>query len=360
MTPLSLTILTTAFGPERRGRVIGIWGSIAGLAVAAGPLAGGGVTQGLSWHWVFWVNVPVGLAGAALSRLRLPEAPASGAALDLAGAVSASLGALAVIWSLVESGGTNWDATNLGLMAGGLLVLAAFLAWERRAAAPMVPTRLFRDLQFSAANATAFFAYGAIFSATFLMSQYFQMSLGYGPLATGLRFLPWTAAPLVVAPIAGSLFDKVGARALTVPGLVMQAVGFAWIVDLAGRSAGYGSYVLPFIIAGTGISMALPCVTASGLNSVAPAMLGKAAGTLNTMQQFGAVFGVAVVTAVFNSRGSLASPAAVTSGYRPALAVAAGLSVLGAVTAVGLSRRARFEVPERAEAREGLQVGAVR
>jgi MFS family permease len=133
VTPLSLTILTTAFGPERRGRVIGIWGSIAGPAVAAGLLVGGGVTQGLSWHLVFWVNVPIGLAGAALSRLRLPEAAASGAALDLAGAVSASLGALAVIWSLVESGGTNWDATNLGLMAGGLLVLAAFLAWERRA-----------------------------------------------------------------------------------------------------------------------------------------------------------------------------------------------------------------------------------
>jgi MFS family permease len=203
---------------------------------------------------VFWVNVPVGLAGAALSRLRLPEAPASGVALDLAGAVSASLGALAVIWSLVESGGTNWDATNLGLMAGGLLVLAAFLAWERRAAAPMIPTRLFRDLQFSAVNATAFLAYGAIFSATFLMSQYFQMSLGYGPLATGLRFLPWTATPLFIAPLAGALADKLGPRPLMALGLAMQAAGLAWVALLAGHTASYAEIVVPLVIAGVGCS----------------------------------------------------------------------------------------------------------
>src|SRR6266851_3552126 len=242
VTPLSLTILTTAFGPERRGRVIGIWGSIAGLAVAAGPLVGGGVTQGLSWHWVFWVN----------------------------GAVSASLGALAVIWSLVESGGTNWDATNLGLMAGGLVVLAAFLAWERRAAAPMVPTRLFRDLQFSAANATAFFAYGAIFSSAFLMSQYFQMSLGYGPLATGLRFLPWTATPLFIAPLAGALSDKLGARPLMTLGLAMQAAGLAWVALLAGHTASYAEIVVPLVIAGVGISMAIPTMPLAVMGAVAP------------------------------------------------------------------------------------------
>ena len=340
VTPLSLTILTTAFGPERRGRVIGIWGSIAGLAVAAGPLVGGGVTQGLSWHWVFWVNVPVGLAGAALSRLRLPEAPASGAALDLVGAVSASLGALAVIWSLVESGGTNWDATNLGLMAGGLVVLAAFLAWERRAAAPMVPTRLFRDLQFSAANATAFFAYGAIFSAAFLMSQYFQMSLGYGPLATGLRFLPWTATPLFIAPLAGALSDKLGARPLMTLGLAMQAAGLAWVALLAGHTASYAEIVVPLVIAGVGISMAIPTMPLAVMGAVAPPDMGTASGVFNMLQRFGGVVAVAVASAVFVSNGHLGTAVSFDNGFRPALLVPAGLSVLGSVSAI-LARRPR-------------------
>jgi len=340
VTPLSLTILTTAFGPERRGRVIGIWGSIAGLAVAAGPLVGGAVTQGLSWHWVFWVNVPVGLAGAALSRLRLLEAPASGAALDLAGAVLASLGALAVIWSLVESGGTNWDATNLGVMAGGLLVLAAFLAWERRAAAPMVPTRLFRDLQFSAANATAFFAYGATFSATFLMSQYFQMSLGYGPLATGLRFLPWTATPLFIAPLAGALADKLGPRPLMALGLAMQAAGLAWVALLAGHAASYAAIVVPLVIAGAGISMAIPTMPLAVMGAVAPPDMGTASGVLNMLQRFGGVVAVAVASAVFVSNGHLGTAVSFDNGFRPALLVPAGMSVLGSVFAI-LARRPR-------------------
>jgi MFS family permease len=176
----------------------------------------------------------------------------------------------------------------------------------------------------------------AIFSAAFLTSQFFQFALGDSPLSTGLRFLPWTATPLIVAPIAGAMSDRVGARTLVVPGLLMQGAGFAWIVALAGTSSAYASYILPFIIAGVGISMALPCVTAAGLNAVKPALLGKAAGTLNTLQQFGAVFGIAVVTTVFDAKGSLTSPGSVTSGYRPALAVAAGASVLGAVVALAI------------------------
>jgi MFS family permease len=204
----------------------------------------------------------------------------------------------------------------------------------------MIPLGLFRRITFSSAVATAFLMSAAIYSAAFLTSQFFQFALGDTPLGTGLRFLPWTATPLVIAPLAGALSDKTGPRALVVPGLLLQGAGFAWIVSLAGSSAGYASYVLPFIVAGVGISMALPCVTAGGLNAAPPALLGKAAGTLNTMQQFGAVFGIAVVTAVFNSRGSLAGPAAVTSGYRPALAVAAGISVLGAIAAIAM-RRAR-------------------
>jgi EmrB/QacA subfamily drug resistance transporter len=340
--PLGLTLLTAAFPVERRGAVVGIWGGIAGLAVASGPLVGGAITQGLDWHWIFWVNVPIGLAAVIGARLRLPESFGPRASLDVPALALVSGGVGFLIWGMVQGSQHGWSSVTSasGLVVGGILMVG-FVLRERYASEPMIPLGLFGRLNFSAAVATQFLMAAAIFSAAFLTSQYFQFAKGYSPLGTGLRFLPWTATPLVVAPIAGALSDRIGARALTVPGLVLQAVGLGWIVHLAATSADYGRYIVPFVIAGTGISMALPCVTASGLNAAPPAMLGKAAGALNTMQQFGAVFGIAIVTAVFNSKGSLASSAAVTSGYRPALATAAGLSVLGSATALGLARKAK-------------------
>jgi EmrB/QacA subfamily drug resistance transporter len=340
--PLGLTLLTSAFPAERRGAVIGIWGGVAGLAVASGPLIGGAVTQGLNWHWVFWVNVPVGIAAIAGSRLRLAESRGPSSRLDLPALVLIAAGVGALTWGLVQAGQDGWGSvqTITGLSLGAVLIVA-FLAWERRTPEPMIPLGLFRSGSFAAAVATQFLLAAAIYSAAFLTSQYFQFALGDSPLGTGLRFLPWTATPMVIAPIAGAVFDKIGARPLIVPGLVMQPAGFAWIVYLAGHSSDYASYVVPFVIAGVGISMAIPCVSAAGLNAVAPQALGKAAGVMNTMQQFGAVFGIAVATTVFNANGSLADTAAITSGYRPALGVSAGLSLLGAVAAFGIRRAAR-------------------
>jgi EmrB/QacA subfamily drug resistance transporter len=340
--PLGLTLLTSAFPVERRGAVVGIWGGVAGLAVASGPLIGGAVTQGLNWHWIFWVNVPIGILALAGARLKLADSRGPASRLDLPALVLIAVGVGALTWGLVQAGQVGWgSASTLAGLAVGAAAIAAFLAWERHAAEPMIPLGLFRSGRFSAAVTTQFLMAAAIYSAAFLTSQFFQFALGDSPLGTGLRFLPWTATPMIVAPIAGALFDKIGARPLIVPGLLMQAAGFSWIVYLAARSAGYASYVAPFIIAGVGISMALPSVSAAGLNAVSPQSLGKAAGVMNTMQQFGAVFGIAVATTVFNAHGSLASAAAITSGYRPALAVSAGLSVLGAATALGLRRAAK-------------------
>lgn len=339
--PLSLTILTSAFPPEKRGAVVGIWGGIAGLAVASGPLIGGGITQVLSWHWIFWVNVPIGAAATVGAARLLPESHGPRARLDIPALVLVSGGVGIFIWGLVQGGQDGWGTPqNLTGLLLGAAMLAGFIWWESRAREPMIPLGLFARISFSSAVTTQFFMSAAIFSAAFLTSQFFQFALGDSPLGTGLRFLPWTATPLVIAPIAGALSDRLGSRALIVPGLVMQAVGFGWMVHLAATSAHYTSFVVPFVIAGVGISMALPSVTAGGLNAVPPDLLGKAAGTLNTMQQFGSVFGVAVVTAVFNAHGSLATSAAVTSGYRAALAVSASASVLGALVALGI-RRAR-------------------
>ena len=346
--PLGLTLLTSAFPVERRGAVVGIWGGVAGLAVASGPLIGGAVTQGLNWHWIFWVNVPIGILAIAGSRLRLTESRGPATRLDLPAMVLVAAGVAALTWGLVQAGQVGWgSAQTITALSLGAALIGAFLAWERRVAEPMIPLGLFRSVSFSAAVATQFLLAAAIYSAAFLTSQYFQFALGDSPLGTGLRFLPWTATPMVIAPIAGAVFDKIGARPLIVPGLLMQAAGFAWIVYLAGRSAGYASYVAPFIVAGVGISMAIPCVSAAGLNAVRPQLLGKAAGVMNTMQQFGAVFGIAVATTVFNANGSLASAAAITSGYRPALGVSAGLSVLGAAAALGIRRTLRARTAGR-------------
>ena len=271
------------------------------------------------------------------ARLRLAESRGPKARLDVPGLVLVSAGVGVLIWGLVAGGQDGWgSAQSLTGLTAGTVLLGGFIAWETRAREPMIPLGLFRRITFSAAVTAAFLTTAAIYSAAFLTSQFFQFALGDTPLGTGLRFLPWTATPLLVAPAAGAISDKTSPRALVVPGLLLQAAGFAWIVALAASSAGYAGYVLPFVIAGTGISMALPCVTAGALNAAPPALLGKGAGTLNTMQQFGAVFGIAVVTAVFNAHGSLAGPAAVTSGYGPALAVSAAISVLGAITAIAM------------------------
>ena len=363
VTPLSLTILTSSFPASKRGAVVGIWGGIAGLAVAGGPLVGGGVVQGLSWHWIFWVNVPIGLAAAVLSTRLLPESHGPARRLDLPALPLIAGAALALSWALVRAGGSGWgDGYVIAMLAGGVALLAGFVLRERAAAEPMVPLRLFRSRTFSAANATAFLQSGAIFSAAFLTTQYFQLGLGYGPLAAGLRLLPWTATPMVIAPLAGAVADRIGTRPLLVSGLALQAGGLAWFTDIAAVHGDYAQYVLPLIIAGVGISMSIPTVAAAALGAVPPAEMGTASGVNNTMQRFGGAFGVAVVTAVFTAHGSLGSAAGVVAGYRPAMLVSALLSLAGAAAAVAIGRRSRAAVTltaSQAEVRDVEPVAGV-
>jgi EmrB/QacA subfamily drug resistance transporter len=341
VAPLSLTILTSAFPRERRGTVIGIWGGIAGLGVAAGPLIGGAITQGLDWHWIFWVNVPVGALALVGSRLALTESRGPRSRLDVPALLLVSGAAMALIWGLVQASAYGWGSPAIvGSLAAGVILLGGFLGWEARAPEPMIPAAMFRSASFSAAVGTAFFMTASVFAAAFLTSQFFQFALGDSPLSTGLRILPWTAAPLVVAPLAGAVSDRIGPRPLMATGLAMQAAGLLWIASIAGTARGYGSYVLPFVIAGVGVAMAIPTAPAAALGAAQPEALGQASGISNTMQRFGAVVGIAVVTAVFDARGSLADKAAFTHGYRPALAVAAGFSLLGAIAALAVRRTA--------------------
>ena len=340
--PLSLTILASAFPPERRGAIVGIWGGIGGLAIASGPLIGGAITQGLDWHWIFWVNVPIGLVAAVLSRIRLSESFGPATRLDLPAVGLATGGAVAIVWGLIRSGEVGWTSLQtVGLLGGGLLLIAAFLAWERRASEPMLPLRLFAHRGFAAANATGFLMAGAITAAAFLTAQYFQLALGYSPLAAGLRLLPWTATPLIVAPLGGLLSDRIGPRTVLSAGMLLQGVGLAWIAAIASSGAGYGGFVIPLIVAGIGVSLALPVVSAAVLSAVHPRDMGKASGVNSTLQRLGAAFAVAIAAAVFTANGHIGTPVSFTEGYRPALGVVAGLSVLGAVSALAVTSRRR-------------------
>lgn len=340
VTPLSLTILAGVFPPERRGSIVGIWGGIGGLAVAGGPLVGGAVVQGLDWHWIFWINVPIGLVAAILSAVQLPESRGPAARLDIGGVTLVAAGAVSLAWGLVRATSLGWGSLQVvAALCLGALLIAGFIGWERHVPAPMLPLRLLQIRAFTAANATGFMSMAAITSAAFLMSQFFQLGLGYSPLGTGLRFLPWTATPLLVAPVAGRLGDRLGVRPLMSVGMAMQAAGLGWVALDIHTGTSYGELIVPLVIAGVGISMVIPTTPTAALGAVPPADIGTASGVQTTLQRFGAVFGVAIVTAVFSASGHLGSAAGVISGVRPGLAASAGLSLAGAVAALAVARR---------------------
>jgi EmrB/QacA subfamily drug resistance transporter len=344
--PLSLTLLTAVFPYERRGAIVGMWGGIAGLAVASGPLIGGAVTQSLSWQWVFWLNVPIGIVVTLLTLTKLPESRGPATRLDLPATLLISAGSVAAVLGLVRAGDNGWaSAAGGGTLGLGLLLLAGFVAWELRTSDPMLPMRLFRARAFSAGNATSFFMSAAQFSAAFLIAQYFQFGLGYSPFAAGLRVLPWTLTPLFIAPAAGALSDRIGRPPLMAVGMLLQAAGFAAFAVLAGSAAGYWLSIVPLVLAGIGVSMVLPVTPAAVLSAVAPVDMGRASAVNSTLQRFGSAFGVAIITAVFAGSGSLASSATFIGGFRPALATAAGLSLLGAICAVAVGGRMLAAAP---------------
>jgi EmrB/QacA subfamily drug resistance transporter len=336
--PLSLTILTTAFPAERRGTIVGIYGGLAGAAVAAGPLVGGAVTQGINWHWIFWINVPIGVAAAVLSLRLLPESHGARERLDLAGVGLVTGGVLAIVWGLVRANQSGWASPEIvTTLSAGAILLAAFAGWENRVSQPMVPLRLFRARAFAIGNATAFLMSGAIFAGAYLVAEEFQFARGYSPVSTGLRLLPFFATPMIVSPLAGALSDKIGRRPVMVTGLALLTGGLTWVAVRGSLTTSWVELVLALLVAGIGISMALPTVPTAVLNAVAPHEMGKASGINYMAQRLGGVFAIAISTAVFTANGHLGTPASVTAGFRPALAACAGLALLATLSAAAIT-----------------------
>ena len=350
--PLSLTILTAAFPVHRRGMIVGVYGGLAGLAVAMGPIVGGAVTQGIDWHWIFWINVPIGIVAVLLGLRLLPESHGAPERLDLAGVGLVTAGVVALVWALTRANDVGWvSAETVGTLAIGILLLAAFVWWERRVAQPMVPLRLLAVRDFAIGNVTTFLMSGAIFAGGLLVTEEFQLARHYSPVGAGVRLLPFFATPMFVSPLAGALSDRIGRRPIIVAGLSLLTAGFVWVAWRGSLHTSWIELVVALLIAGVGISMALPTVPTAVLSAVAPHEMGKASGINYMAQRFGAVFAVALGSAVFATYGGLGSPAVVTAGFKPGLWACSVLAGLGVLSALAMSPR-----PKRASELEPASV----
>ncbi|MHB8642326.1 MAG: DHA2 family efflux MFS transporter permease subunit [Gaiellaceae bacterium] len=340
--PLSLTILSAAVPPERRGLALGAWGGISGLAVAFGPLVGGAVVSGISWHWIFWLNVPIGLVLIPLALTRLDETFGPDGKLDLPGLGLVSAGLFGIVWALVRGNSVGWGSAQIaGSLVAGFALVGAFVAWERRTPTPMLPLGFFRNRTFTLANVASLLMSFGMFGSIFFLSQFFQTVQGYSPFGSGLRILPWTAMPMIVAPIAGALSDRIGGQRLMGAGLTLQAIGLGWIAAVSTPTTPYVDLVAPFVVSGVGMSLFFAPVANVVLSSVSAVRQGQASGANNALRELGGVFGIAVLAAVFAHVGGYQTAASFTHGMNVAVWIGAGVVLAGAAAAFAIPSRAK-------------------
>jgi EmrB/QacA subfamily drug resistance transporter len=340
--PLTLTLLSAAVPPEKRGLALGAWGGIGGLAIAFGPVVGGAVVEGIAWQWIFWLNVPIGLVLVPLAMRKLTESHGPGGRLDLPGVALASAGLFGIVWGLVRGNAEGWGSPEiLASLLGGAILVAAFVAWELRSRAPMLPMRFFRSAAFSLSNLASLFMFFGMFGSIFLLAQFFQTVQGYSPLGAGLRILPWTLAPMFIAPVAGALSDRIPPKLIIGTGLAMQAVALAWIALVSTPTVPYSSLIAPFVVAGVGMALFFAPVANVVLSAVRPEEEGQASGANNAIRELGGVFGVAVLAAVFAHVGGYQSAQAFSDGMNTAVLVGAAVVALGALAAFAIPSRGR-------------------
>ena len=339
VTPLTLTLLSEAFPAGGRGVALGIWSGISGLGVALGPVVGGAVVDGFSWHWIFWLNVPIGLVVVPLARMRLVESHGPSRHVDLRGLALASVGLFGIVYGVVRANALGWGSTTvLTCLVGGAAVLAAFVWWELRTEHPMLPMRFFKSRAFSATNGVSLAMYFGMFGSIFLLAQFFQLVQHYTPLQAGIRTLPWTAMPIIVAPLAGIFSDRFGSRPFMATGLALQAIALGWLDVSFTTTIPFTSMVGPFVLAGAGMAMVFAPAANAVLSSVRAHEAGQASGATNAIRELGGVLGIAVLATVFSEAGGYSSGTAFLNGLRPAVAVGAAVLFAGALVALLVPR----------------------
>jgi EmrB/QacA subfamily drug resistance transporter len=344
VTPLTLTLLADAFPPQRRGVALGIWSAISGIAVALGPLVGGAVVQLASWHYIFWINVPVGAVLVPLSIAHLSESRGTTRRLDLAGLGLASSGLFGIVFGLVRSQSLGWGSMQVVAPLGiGAALVVAFILYELRTTDPMLPMRFFTKRSFAVTNAVSLAMYFGMFGSIFFLSQYLQNVLHNSPLQAGVKLLVWTGASMVVSPLAGFFSERYGSRGFMVAGLSLQAIALGWLAMLAGVHQSYTSMIFPFILAGSGMALVFAPSANAVLSSVRTSEAGQASGATNAVRELGGVLGIAVLATVFTSHGGYTSPQAFITGLTPAMWVGVAVLAAGALIAAALPFSTRAE-----------------
>jgi EmrB/QacA subfamily drug resistance transporter len=333
--PLTLTLLSAAYPPEKRAGALGLWGAIGGLAVALGPVVGGLIIHFVSWQWIFWVNVPIGIAMLLAIPSWLAESRGKAQPLDVLGTVLASLGLFGLVLGLVRGQSAGWTSAGVvGSLVAGAVLLVAFLFWENTTATPMLPLRMFRDRTFTAVNAVSLLMYFGMFGSIFLITQFLQEVQHASALGAGVRMLSWTGLTLIGAPLGAVLAERVGGRRIVAVGLLLQALGLVYLALVTTSTGGYAAVVPGFVLNGFGMGLFFGPTANLVLGAVGRDEEGIASGANNAIREIGGVFGVAVLASLFAAKGGYSTPASFVSGMHEAVWVGAGFVALGTIAAL--------------------------
>jgi EmrB/QacA subfamily drug resistance transporter len=343
--PLSLTLLAASVPARLRPAAIGIWGGVSGLGVALGPVIGGAVVQGVSWQAIFWLNVPVAVVALPLLAWAVVESFGRAQRMDVLGTLLLGGAVFLGVWGIVHGNDDGWTSVRVlvPLVASAVLVPSYVFHAMRRENA-VLPLRLFRRRGFTVANAIGLTFTLGMFGAVFLLSQYLQIAQGYSPLQAGLRTLPWTAAPMVVAPLAGALAPRTGLRSLLVTGLLLQLSALIWFAVVTEAGSPYRDFLVPLAMAGIGMGLTFAPSATAVLDGLGEEDLGIASSANSTIREFGVALGVATLTAVFLGSGGELTPTGYAGAIGPALLVGAasvGVAVVAALFAPGRVPRSR-------------------
>ncbi|WP_125591180.1 MFS transporter [Companilactobacillus jidongensis] len=338
MTPMSMAILTNSIPTSERGKALGIWSGIGGLALIVGPSLGGLIVAKLAWQWIFWINVPIGIVAIYLSNRMLPESTGSSDKVNLLDSVLIIVASAGIICSL--SAMTSANLTLLPAVIGIISILSGiwFGFRQKFEKSPMIPSDYFKSVTFTGGNIATFLLYGSMYGVVFFLPQFLQVVTGANPLTAGLEILPWTGTLVIVAPFAGKAVDKYGEKIIATLGLLFQGIGYILIMIFVNKHSSYLNMVIPLALAGVGLSMAGPALQKAVLESVDKSAIGKASGIYNVFRLFGGAVGTTISVIIFYKFGGVSNAELFTNGFRAAIFGAGMISILGVIFSLQFKR----------------------